>query len=192
MKEMRLKSIPRAIRPKSLKVRTRARSLRPCLEYFEPLRWFVPSTLAILLLGCQPQVEPSTITAEVVAYGEFEIRGGLPVLAKQATLIECEQGKIFGVDYRIEVADGDYGSLPVSIRWVHPNLAVPSLRLWGPETRVQSEGLEVNRRESGVDGRGLWSLDHVDELVSGRYEFQIRREGDDAPILSQPFDVEGC
>ena len=142
--------------------------------------------------GCESEVDLSAVSAKVVAFGEFEIRGGIPTLTRETTDIRCELGKIFGVDYRIDVSDGEYGRIPVEFRWVHPELAVPSRGLWGPETPALTPGPELEWRATAVEGRALWSLEHVDELVGGRYEFQIRRLDDGQVILSQGFELEGC
>jgi len=143
-------------------------------------------------LGCQSEVDPDSISASVVAYGEFEIRSGLPMLAAAVSTIQCEEGRIFGVDYRIDVANGEYGVVPVEFRWIHPELEVPERRLWGRESLARRPSPRLGWRKTSLEGRVLWSLEHPDELVSGRYEFQIRRRGDGGVLLSRAFDVEGC
>ena len=142
--------------------------------------------------GCPSDIDPALISARVVSFGEFQIQSGMPTLVTESATIACKQGVLFGVDYRIEIAEGAFGTLPIEFRWVHPELAIPSQGLWGPVTPAGSPRPTVEWRQSSLEGRALWSLEHVDELISGRYEFQIRRMGEDVTILSQPFDVEGC
>lgn len=143
-------------------------------------------------LGCQSEVDPSAISASVIGYGTFEIRGGLPTLTATTSTIDCEPGRTFGVDYRIEVGKGERGRVPVEFRWIHPELAVPSRRLWGTESPARPSSPELEWQQTRIDGRVLWTLEHPDELVSGRYEFQIRRLSDGAVLLSRSFDVQGC
>lgn len=132
------------------------------------------------------------VSATVVRYGEYEMQSGLPTLVLETSRPTCEQGRIFGVDYRIDVADGQYGVVPVEFRWRHPELAVPSRKIWGRESVARPPGPVLERGAKSLEGRALWSLEHPDELVSGRYEFQIRRLSDGAVLLSQAFEVEGC
>lgn len=148
--------------------------------------------VALGLAGCGGEVDPDAVTARVIASGEYELRGGLPVLVSPASTIPCEEGRTFGVDYRLEVADGQYGPIPIEFRWVHPELAVPSRRLWGRETEARKPNPVLEWRDSFLDGRVLWTFEHPDELVSGRYEFQIRRRVDGRSILSHAFEVVGC
>jgi hypothetical protein len=143
-------------------------------------------------LGCQSEVDPEAISASVVAYGEFEIRGGLPILIAKDATIPCEQGRLFGVDYRIDVANGEYGVLPIEFRWTHPDLAVPESRLWGTESEARRPNPSLAWRQSSLTGRALWRFDHPDEMVSGRFEFLIRRRDDGSVLLSQSFDIHGC
>jgi hypothetical protein len=142
--------------------------------------------------GCQFDVDPASLSARVVAYGEYEIRDGLPTLIEQTSTIACAPGRIFGLDYRIEVANGDFGIVPVAFRWLHPELTVPERRLWGTEAAVGPSNPTLDWGDSVIEGRALWALEHPDELVSGRYEFQIRISDGGATILTQPFDIEGC
>jgi hypothetical protein len=149
--------------------------------------------LAVLLgVGCQAEVDPEAVSAVTIGYGEFELRGGLPTLVATTDRPTCEQGRIFGVDYRIEVAGGEYGVIPVEFRWLHPELAVPSRKIWGRESAARPPRPVLARRATSLEGRALWSLEHPDELVSGRYEFQIRRLSDGAVLLSHGFELEGC
>ena len=153
------------------------------------------STIGVALalgVGCQAEVDPEAVSAVTLRYGEFEIRSGLPTLVAATDRPTCEQGRIFGVDYRIDVADGEHGMLPVEFRWVHPELAVPSRKIWGRESSASPPEPILDRRATGLEGQALWSLEHPDELVSGRYEFQVRRLSDGAILLSQAFELEGC
>ena len=156
------------------------------------IRAWLALFVAAIALGCQSEVDPNSVSAVVVAYGEFEVRNGLPVLSSTASSIQCEEGRIFGVDYRIDIANGEYGSVPVEFRWIHPELAVPERRLWGRESQARLPNPHLPWRQKSLTGRVLWSLEHPDELVSGRYEFQIRRLDDKSILLSRPFDVVGC
>jgi hypothetical protein len=150
------------------------------------------SLLVFLQIGCQSEVEPGSVSATVVAYGAFEIQSGLPTLTSTTSKIQCEAGRIFGVDYRIDVANGEYGIVPVEFRWIHPELAVPSQRLWGRESSARRPNPKLAWRESSLSGRALWTLEHPDELVSGEYEFQIRSVPKGKVLLTRTFDVIGC
>ena len=106
--------------------------------------------------------------------------------------IPCEAGALFGVDYRIEVANGEYGVVPVEFRWIHPELAVPARRLWGRERSARRPNPRLDWRETSLEGRVLWSLEHPDEMVPGQYEFQIRLVEQGTVLLSREFQVDGC
>ncbi len=149
--------------------------------------------LAVLFgAGCQSEVDPEAVSVATLRHGEYELRSGLPTLVAATSRPTCEQGRIFGVDYRIDVAAGEHGVIPVEFRWLHPDLAVPSRKIWGRESAARPPGPVLERRQTSLEGRALWSLEHPDELVSGRYEFQIRRLNDGAVLLSQVFELEGC
>lgn len=154
-------------------------------------RLFVLLVVAVAL-GCQSEVEPGSVSASLVAYGEFEITDGLPILISTISTIPCETGQLFGVDYRIDVANGEYGIVPVEFRWIHPELGVPALRLWGRESSARRPNPRLAWRERSLEGRVLWSLEHPDEMVSGQYEFQIRLRNEGMVLLSQKFQIEGC
>jgi len=143
-------------------------------------------------LGCQSEVRPESVSASLVAYGEYEIKNGLPTLISTTSTLPCEAGRLFGVDYRIEVANGEYGVVPVEFYWIHPELAVPARRLWGRETAARRPSPRLDWRETTLEGRVLWSLEHADELVPGRYEFQIRIREEGTVLLSREFQIEGC
>ena len=143
-------------------------------------------------LGCQSEVAPESISASLVAYGEYEIKKGLPTLISTTSTIPCEAGRLFGVDYRIEVANGEYGVVPVEFHWTHPELAVPARRLWGRETAARQPSPRLGWRETTLEGRVLWSLEHADEMVPGQYEFQIRIREEGTVLLSREFQIEGC
>ena len=145
-----------------------------------------------LMIGCHSEVDPTTVTATVVQYGLYEIRDGLPAHVEETDRILCAEGVMFGVDYRIDVNGGGFGKIPVEFRWAHPELSVPSSKLWGGETPARRSTPEIGWRESSLEGRALWSFEHPDEKISGRYEFQIRRQADGRAILSSIFFVEGC
>ena len=142
--------------------------------------------------GCQAEVDPQAVSVTTLSHGEYALRGGLPTLVATTSRPVCEQGRIFGVDYRIDVANGEHGVVPVEFRWVHPELAVPSRKIWGRETAARPARPILEWRATSLEGRALWSLEHPDELVSGRYEFQISRLSDGAVLLSQAFELEGC
>lgn len=149
-------------------------------------------SVATLAFACTAEIEPDAISAKVVSFGRFEIQNGLPVLRERVDRIECELGTIFGVDYRVEVSGGEFGVLPIEFRWVHPELSIPSRKLWGTETPARASRPEIGWREEAFEGRALWSLEHQDERVSGRYEFQIRTIPSGRIVLAQAFFLEGC
>ncbi|MBJ18959.1 MAG: hypothetical protein CL933_05980 [Deltaproteobacteria bacterium] len=144
------------------------------------------------LLGCQSEVDPHSVSVSVVASGEYEIRKGLPIWVSPATTISCEAGRIFGVDYRIDVANGEYGTVPIELRWLHPKLVVPERQIWGRSSSAGRSNPILGWSETSLDGRVLWSLEHPDEMVSGQYELQIRLLDDKSVLLSRSFKIEGC
>ena len=145
-----------------------------------------------LSVGCRSEIDPADVKATVVQYGRYEPRGGLPYRVEETHLIECAEGVSFGVDYRIDVVGGGFGVIPVEFWWTHPEMAVPSSKLWGTETAARRPNPKIGWRESSLEGRALWSLEHPDERISGAYEFQIRQQVDGRAILSSIFQVEGC
>lgn len=153
---------------------------------------FVAATL-LVCAACGGEIAPESITASVRAAGRFVLESGRPVLAEDTTRIACVPGTLFGVDYRIEVEGARFGGvLPLEFRWIHPELAVPSERLWGTETRARRSNPKLAWGESSLESRALWRLEHPEELKAGRYEFVVRFVGTQEVLLSQPFEVEGC
>lgn len=148
--------------------------------------------VALRALGCQSEVDPKSVSASVVAYGEFEIKEGLPRLMATTSSIRCETGRLFGVDYRIDVANDEYGIVPIEFRWIHPELAVPARRLWGTQSAARRPNPRLEWREKSLEGRVLWRFEDPDELVPGRYEFQIRVRDEGRVLLSRTFEVDGC
>ena len=111
--------------------------LLPSLRRRMPHRWFTfPLALATvgLALACTAEVEPDAISGRVVSFGRFEIQNGLPMLRESVDRVACDPGTTFGVDYRIEISGGGFGVLPIEFRWIHPELSIPSRKLWGTET----------------------------------------------------------
>lgn len=143
--------------------------------------------------GCGGEIAPESITASVERAGRFALESGRPELVEETTRIACAPGTLFGVDYRIEVEGARFGGvLPIEFRWIHPELAVPSERLWGTEARARAPSPELDWGESVLFGRALWRLEHPEELKNGRYEFVIRFLETREVLLSQAFEVEGC
>lgn len=160
-----------------------------------PSGWTLALVVAFFAMGalaCQSEVDPESVSASLVAYGEFEIEKGLPTLLTTTSSIRCELGILFGVDYRIDVANDEYGIVPIEFRWIHPELAVPARQLWGTESAARRPNPLLAWREKSLEGRVLWSFEHPDELVPGRYEFQIRARDGGSVLLSRTFDVDGC
>lgn len=148
---------------------------------------------ALVFAGCGGEIAPESIVASVERAGRFTLESGRPALVEETTRIVCAPGTLFGVDYRIEADGARFGGvLPIEFRWVHPELAVPSERLWGTEARAQRPNPELAWGESVLSGRALWRLEHPEELKSGRYEFVIRVVETGEVLLSQAFEVEGC
>lgn len=156
-------------------------------------RTFVIASAALAFSACGGEIAPEDISASVRSAGRFTLESGRPALTEETTRIPCEPGTLFGVDYRIEVAGVRFGGvLPLEFRWIHPELAVPSEKLWGTETRARLPNPELAWGETSLVARALWRLEHPDELKSGRYEFVIRVVGTREVLLSQVFAVEGC
>ena len=149
---------------------------------------------AIFGAGCGGgEVAPDTIMASVVGAGHFALEGGRPARVDSETRIACAPGVLFGVDYRVEAEGVRFGGiLPLEFRWRHPEMAVPSAKLWGSETQARLPNPKLAWGETAVEGRALWQLEHPEELQSGRYEFVIRVIGTPQVLLSQAFEVEGC
>lgn len=148
--------------------------------------------LLVLLCGCPAEVDPEDITASVVAYGRYELRGGIPMRVEETDRVSCDPGVTFGVDYRLDVSGRGGGVLPLEFRWVHPELSVPERRLWGTETPARASRPSLRWGETSWEGRALWQLEHPDERVTGRYAFEIRVVPEGRVILSTAFHVEGC
>ena len=154
-----------------------------------------PSLVIALLLfvsGCQAEVDPAAIRGVSISAGRYEILKGIPTLVEVTTVISCDPGTIFGVNYRLDVPPGQGGVVPVEFRWRHPELSVPSKKLWGTESAARMPNPSLPKGEASLAGRVLWTLEHSDERVSGRFEFFIRTLPDGREILTESFEVEGC
>ena len=153
--------------------------------------WLAVACLA--LSGCGGEVDPERIIASVEGAGRYRLESGRTVLAEKANRVACAPEAIFGVDYRIETEGIRYGGvLPIEFRWIHPELAVPSEKLWGTETPARASHPQLSWGESTLSGRALWRLSHPEERKSGRYEFVIRVVETREILLSHAFEVEGC
>ncbi len=174
---------------------SRARSRAPRrARLASPGLWILAAVTLFALggAGCRREVDPEAISVEVVAHGRYAVRAGAPELVEQTSTIRCAPGVIFGVDYRVVVADGGFGTLPLSFWWVHPEFSIPSRNLWGTETPARSSDPRIGWGESGLSGRTLWTMEHPEERVDGRYRFEIRRTDDGTTLVGVSFDVEGC
>ena len=145
-----------------------------------------------LVLGCVAEVDPASIQGVAISAGRYEIQNGLPTLVEATSEIGCEPGTIFGVDYRLDVAPGQGGVVPVEFRWSHPELNVPSKKLWGTESPARMPNPSLPKGQTSIFGQALWTLEHLDERVSGKFEFIIRTLPDRRQILTKSFDVKGC
>jgi hypothetical protein len=158
--------------------------------------WTVAALALALIVqgaaGCRREVDPEAISLEIVTRGRYAVRNGAPEPVEETSTIRCEPGVIFGVDYRVVVSGGGSGTLPLSFWWVHPELSIPSRKLWGTETPARSSELRIGRGERALSGRTLWTIEHPEERVDGRYRFEIRRTDDGTTLVQVPFDVEGC
>ncbi|MFK7895531.1 MAG: hypothetical protein AB8G23_06825 [Myxococcota bacterium] len=144
-------------------------------------------------LACvDPTVEAGSVSARIVSAGEYSLGAGVPVLAGERTLIPCETGRVFGVDYSLEVEGGAFGAIPVSFRWVHPEMQVDDSPLRGTETSGGGSNPVIGRGQSALSGRSLWSIDREEERISGEYRFEIRFLEDRRLLLSQDFQIDDC
>ncbi|GEM_PF-2338869 len=149
--------------------------------------------VVVLSVACGQEVAPESVSAEIAAFGRFEVVDGRPTLTEETTRIVCEPGALFGVDYRLEVEGLHFGGvLPVEFRWRHPEFAIPSKKLWGKESPAGVARPVLEWGESSLDQRAIWRLEHPDERKDGRYEFLVRIIGTERVLASQTFDVEGC
>lgn len=147
----------------------------------------------LLLLACPARrIKPEELKVSILRFGEYEIVEGRSVHVRESPDIPCELGRIFGVDYRLEFPKGASGPIPVSFRWVHPRLEIPRLAIRGTESSGGMSNPIAPRGASQVESRSLWSIDHPEELVPGRYEFQIRSSDDSGVLASQVFELVGC
>ena len=144
-------------------------------------------------LGCNDRIDPATIEASTLARGSFRLEAGRTDFVETTSTVPCDVGTIFGVDYVIEAEGARRGGvLPLEFRWRHPELSVPSAKIWGTET---PGGASNPRLEWGVDrleGRALWRIEEPEERQAGRYEFLVRETESGRVLLSESFDVEGC
>lgn len=144
------------------------------------------------LVGCSSEIDLDGVVAMQVAYGRYARTQNGPALTEQTSVIRCEPGALFGVEYRVVFDEGGSGVLPVSFWWVHPDFAIPSRNLWGTETRARASGPRVERGEDTFSGRAIWALETPEEQISGAYRFEIRTMDDEEVLLAVPFTVEGC
>lgn len=157
------------------------------------VEWALFSVAVLVFAGCGGQIAPESLAASVELAGRFSLESGRYAFVEETTRIACAPGALFGVDYRIEAEGARFGGvLPVEFRWIHPELAIPSERLWGTESAARAPNPELDWGESVLSGRALWHLEHPEELKSGRYEFVIRVVETREVLLSQTFEVEGC
>ena len=157
----------------------------------------VASTLVVLsmlaLPGCGPDpIEPDQVSVALLGYGEFEIRDGQPALVAERDTIECELGKLFGVDYRIDYPEGTGGTIPIEARWIHPAIDIPRLGRSGRESSGGTSEPMAPRNESGLMGRSLWSITYPEELRSGLYVLQIRVVPGGRVLLNRAFEIAEC
>lgn len=145
------------------------------------------------LTGCvDGSIDPSKISARLVSAGMYSSREGLPELAESRTDIPCEVGRLFGVDYELEVAGGASGVLPVQFRWLHPAIPVADSSRRGTESKGGVSNPVMERGRARLLGRSLWSIDSATERVPGIYRFEIKVIGDKRVLLSQDFEIDGC
>ncbi len=169
------------------------RRVKPRTREFMRTNLLAPGLcLLVLAGGCRFEVDPSDVEVEILHVGRYALEKGVPELVEETSEVTCEPGVIFGVDYRIIVKGGGFGTLPLSFWWVHPELAIPSRQLWGTETRALAAEPRIDWGERALPGRTLWSLEHPEERVDGRYRFEIRRTDDGTTLAAATFLVEGC
>ena len=142
--------------------------------------------------ACQAEISPESVSATIISAGRFEIEDGLPVLVEPTQTIACQEGVLFGADYRVATQSGQKGRLPIEFRWRHPELAIPARKLWGTESAASPPNPVLTKEGEALVGRALWTLGHPDERVSGRYELQIRTLLGERVLASVHFDLEGC
>ncbi len=156
-------------------------------------RTFVVASAALAFSACDGEIAPEDISASVRSAGRFTLESGQWFLSEETTRIACAPGTLFGVEYQVETEGIRFGGvLPLEFRWIHPELAVPSKKLWGTETSARPPNPELAWGETSLVARALWRLEHPEELKNGRYEFVIRVVGTREVLLSQAFAVEGC
>ncbi|HPG24010.1 MAG: hypothetical protein H6748_07265 [Spirochaetaceae bacterium] len=143
------------------------------------------------LTACGPDpIDPERIEPNVVAYGEFEIRDGHPVLVVRTDSVPCEVGRLFGVDFEIGVPQGSGGPIPVQAFWVHPELAIEGVPRAVRESPAGPRGPESPDDGSRFVGRSLWAISRPEERRSGRYEWQLRRTTDGRVLASHAFELD--
>ena len=142
--------------------------------------------------GCPSDIAADRLSATVVDSGRYELQSGRLVRTSSSVEVECALGVIFGVDYRIEVEGWGFGTMPVEFSWRHPELAVPTRKIWGEETPARAPRPFLEWGAEVLEGRALWRLDDPLELVEGRYVFLIRRLDDGSTLLSRSFVLGGC
>lgn len=132
------------------------------------------------------------LSIEIVQSGEFEIRAGRPMLTRSGDQISCQLGRVFGIDYRFKFPQGAGGTIPVDFKWQHPNFDIPRLGVRGTVSSGGVSNPVAPKGQGKHEGRSLWSVTHPEELVSGRYDFQIldRTTGD--VLFTKSFDLVGC
>jgi len=148
--------------------------------------------VALVAAACTEPIDPAEVTATTISFGRYDVQSGTPAIVSATNQISCEPGVVFGVDYRVDVGEGRRGVIPVEFRWRHPELSVPSKKLWGTETAARLPNPPLPPGESSISGRALWELADPEERISGQYEFIIRVTTDGRIILRQAFEIEGC
>ena len=112
-------------------------------------RIFIVAILLGLMTGaCAEKVDPALVTAESIAFGRYDVGSGATVLVEATAEIPCEPGAVFGVDYRVNVGEGRRGVIPVEFHWQHPELSVPSKKLWGTEPAARLPNPELPKHST--------------------------------------------
>lgn len=165
---------------------------KECRRSRRRLLGVVALAVPLVGVGCTEEVDPDLLVVQLYDAGRFALDDGRPKHVEYTSRIQCEPGALFGLDYRIDVPGWRPGTVPIGFRWRHPEMAVPSQKLWGTETTARPSNPPVTFSDRTIKGRALWSLEHSDERKDGRYEFAIVRSSDGRPVASHVFEIEGC
>ena len=103
-----------------------------------------------------------------------------PVLQSPTRRIPARLGIRFGLRFRVD-SRGGASILRVRVRVLHP----PLVGRDGVSRTVDEWDMDVN---AGLPRYTGWAFDEPDELVAGRWTFQILLDG--ALLIEEPFDVE--